>query len=516
MLPTALHALVLALLHFVWQGALVGALALLVDRALRSAPAALRYAALHACLWTMAIAFAWTYAWLLRDAIGASAVLASPTGMAAPELHMQEIVAVPLLLAWSAGASWRGIRLALGLAGVARWRGRAVALPPVWAESLGELAIAMGVRARVGIAALAGIDAPIVIGVLRPLVLVPLSYAAGVPTVAMRAALGHELAHVLRHDYLLQLLHGTIEAVLFYHPCVRWLGARLRVEREYCCDDLVTAKLFDPLDYARALAELEGARMVPSPALAATGASLLHRIERLLQPISRGSSRVHIRTAAVTAWLGLALAVTPAVLAPACVAGGDDVDPDAATAQREAARPGERAPIAAAPGAAVLPVAWLAEPLAAHAGLIDAAAKRHGVDPSLLAIVTWVESHGDARARSPSGARGLMQLMPRTAQQIASERQLAGYDEARLDDPAYNLDLGAYHLAQLIEEYGAGDELDADTVALAAAAYNGGRKRVDAWLGGAALPDETEHYKDVVVELWQARELERAPQLTSR
>ncbi|MBC7974123.1 MAG: lytic transglycosylase domain-containing protein, partial [Myxococcales bacterium] len=148
--------------------------------------------------------------------------------------------------------------------------------------------------------------------------------------------------------------------------------------------------------------------------------------------------------------------------------------------------------------------------------LIDAAARRHGVDPSLLAIVTWVESHGDPDARSPSGARGLMQLMPRTAAQIARERGLTGHDEARLDDPAYNLDLGAYHLAELIEEYGAGDDLDADTVALAAAAYNGGSTRVDAWLAGGTLPDETQRYKDVVVSLWQARELERAPELESR
>lgn len=513
MLPASLAALVLALLHFVWQGALLGGLAYAADRALRRSPAALRYAVLHGCLWLMAIAFVWTYAWLLGDAVQSPARSPAPSAPDAWQ-RAQQIGAALVLLGWAIGALVRGVRIGLGLAGVARWRRRAVELAPIWAETLGELAIAMGVRTKVRIAALAGLDGPVVLGTLRPLVLVPLACAAGVPTAAMRAALAHELAHVLRHDYLLQLLHAAIEAVLFYHPCVRWLGARLRIEREYCCDDLATSRLFDPLDYARGLAELEsqreGTRVVASPALAATGAPLLQRITRLLHsPAAR--TRVPVRTAAVTAWLGVTLAIAPAFVAPACVAAGDDVDPEAATARAlPDARPTTKT--AATPDV-VVPVAWLAEPLAAHAAAIDVAAKRHGVDPSLLAIVTWVESHGDPRAKSPMGARGLMQLMPRTAEAIARERGLRDHDVARLDDPAYNLDLGAYHLAELIEEYGAGDELDADTVALAAAAYNGGRTRVDAWLAGGSLPEETERYKNAIVSLWQARDADRAPSL---
>jgi soluble lytic murein transglycosylase-like protein len=507
MLPAPLQALVLALLHFVWQGALIGFVAMAAARAMKRSPAALRYAVLHACLWTMALAFVWTYAWLLGESFTPAPASVLPLR---PERWTSTLAWV-VLVGWSIGASIRTTRLALGLAGVARWRRRAVDLPHVWTEALGELALAMGVRAKVRIAALVGIDAPIVIGVLRPLVLVPLAYAAGMPTTAMRAALAHELAHVLRHDYLLQLCHAAIEAVLFYHPCVRWLGARLRIEREYCCDDLATSRLFDPLDYARGLAELEGARAVASPALAATGASLVSRIDRLLH-VRSTPARVPVRTAAVTAWLGLGLAIAPAIVVPACIAAGDDVEPAAAVAIAERDAEAERA----TPPAAVvmLPVPWLAEPLAVHAAAIEAAAKRHHVDPSLVAIVTWVESRGNPTARSPVGARGLMQLMPRTAEQIARERGLRGHSESRLDDPAYNLDLGVYHLAQLIEEYGEGEEdLDADTVALAAAAYNGGRKRVDAWLAGGSLPDETERYKNAVVQLWQARTDERAPKL---
>lgn len=508
MLPAPLIALVLALLHFVWQGALIGVVAMIAARTLKRSPAALRYAVLHACLWAMALAFAWTYAWLLADAI---AIPPRPLVVVAAPIGWQQTAAALALVAWSIGALHRGARIGLGLAGVARWRRRAIPLPAVWADALAELALAMGVRAKVRIAALAGLDGPIVVGVLRPLVLVPIACVAGIPTAAMRAALAHELAHVLRHDYLLQLCHAAIEAVLFYHPCVRWLCARLRVEREYCCDDLATSRLFDPLDYARGLTELEGARAVASPALAANGASLVSRIDRLLHlPVT--DTRVPVRTAAITAWLGIVLAVAPAIVVPACVAAGDDVEPAAAVAIAERDANANAKPTATQPAAAIA-VPWLADSLASHAVAIDAAAKRHGVDPSLLAIVTWVESRGNATAKSPMGARGLMQLMPRTAEQIARERGLRGHSEARLDDPAYNLDLGAYHLAQLIEEYGAGDELDADTIALAAAAYNGGRTRVDAWLAGGSLPEETERYKNAIVSLWQARDAERAPEI---
>lgn len=511
MMPASLQALASALVHTLWQGALVGALAWAADRALRQRSAALRFAVLHACLWALVIAFAWTWslAWLRlsspRAALGDAALPLGPGSGAA---------AWWVLAAWAAGAGAYGSRLALGVVGVARWRRRAVAAAPAWSRLLHELALAMRVpsrlRARLQLRALAGLDSPVVFGVLQPLVLVPLSWATGVPTAAMRAALAHELAHVLRHDYLLQLLHGAIEASFFYHPAVRWLCARLRVEREHCCDELAIASSFDPLEYARGLVELEGARALPSPALAATGASLMSRIDRIVRASAK-PRRKPPAAAALTACVGVALALLPAAVVPACVAAGDDAE---ATARPEPTAPRATtttAPTLARAHAPTIAVPWLAEPLAVHAAAIDAAARRHGVDPSLLAIVTWVESRGDAHARSPMGARGLMQLMPRTADAIARERGLADHDVERLDDAAYNLDLGAYHLAALIEEYGAGDELDADVIAIAAAAYNGGRRRADAWLSGAALPEETAQYKDRVVALWQARDEPRPP-----
>jgi soluble lytic murein transglycosylase-like protein len=203
---------------------------------------------------------------------------------------------------------------------------------------------------------------------------------------------------------------------------------------------------------------------------------------------------------------------------PACLTLADDAD----EGQSRTAALDELPPLPAkAEGAPPadddvrIPVAWLEDDLLPVARELDAAAKRHRVDPALLAIVTWVESRGMVDARSPMGARGLMQLMPGTAEQIAAARGLADHRVELLDDPSYNLDMGAYHLAELIDEYGGGDELDADTIALAAAAYNGGRKSADAWLQGKPLPDETAHYQKLVVALWNERELPESTTLTA-
>lgn len=94
--------------------------------------------------------------------------------------------------------------------------------------------------------------------------------------------LAHELAHIRRRDYLVNLLQALSETLLFYHPAVWWLSARIRHERELCCDDLVVATCGDPVGYARALTKLERMRMVaPAWALRGGGGSLLYRIRRV-------------------------------------------------------------------------------------------------------------------------------------------------------------------------------------------------------------------------------------------
>jgi soluble lytic murein transglycosylase-like protein len=156
-------------------------------------------------------------------------------------------------------------------------------------------------------------------------------------------------------------------------------------------------------------------------------------------------------------------------------------------------------------------VRWLPPSLARYEAELTQAAQRHGVDPALVAIVSLVESLGDPQAESPGGARGLMQLMPGTAASIAAERQLAGHTLERLFEPAYNLDLGAWYLAQQLASFGSGAAVER-SVELAAVAYNGGPELARAYLErGAALWPETARYRDLVVGMWNERAQPESP-----
>jgi len=98
------------------------------------------------------------------------------------------------------------------------------------------------------------VQVPTVIGWLRPVVLVPVGALSGLPAEYLEALLLHELAHVRRHDYLVNILQSVAEALLFYHPAVWWVSGHIRAERELCCDDVAVAVSGDALTYARALA----------------------------------------------------------------------------------------------------------------------------------------------------------------------------------------------------------------------------------------------------------------------
>jgi len=115
---------------------------------------------------------------------------------------------------------------------------------------------------------------------------------------------------------------------------------------------------------------------------------------------------------------------------------------------------------------------------------IVAQAARTGLDPLLVAAVIKVESDFEPGAESPRGARGLMQVMPNTADSVARELGMA-YNPSNLFDPNYNLRLGTWYLADLCREY------DGDLVP-ALAAYNGGRSQVDKWLASRQWTGEIE------------------------
>lgn len=129
------------------------------------------------------------------------------------------------------------------------------------------------------------VEVPVTIGWLKPVVLLPTGLMTSLTTDQVEAVIAHELAHIRRHDYLVNLLQTLTESLLFYHPVVWWLSHTIRVEREFCCDDEAVAVTGDRNCYVSALAAVETHRKTPASAVAFTGSehgSTLSRMRRLM------------------------------------------------------------------------------------------------------------------------------------------------------------------------------------------------------------------------------------------
>jgi hypothetical protein len=163
--------------------------------------------------------------------------------------------AVPwLALSWAVGVVALAVWQSLGWVLACRIRRRAVRPEgDSIVETAARLARAMHIRVRVKVMESAGITVPTLIGWLTPTILLPIGLAAGMTAGQVEALLAHELAHVRRHDYLINLVQVLVETLFFFHPAVWYVSRRVRVERENCCDDLVVAHGTEPAAYVEAL-----------------------------------------------------------------------------------------------------------------------------------------------------------------------------------------------------------------------------------------------------------------------
>lgn len=297
----AFRALGFALLHFLWQGTLAALLFAACNIALRQSTARVRYAV--GCLFPMVFLAlpVLTFAALLFRAPALSPVparlpalmpAAAPLALLAPAIaraSLQDSLTpyLPWIVAlWIAGVLLLSMRW-IG-AGIYLHRLRCAAslpVPPAWEHALHDLIrrAAVTVPVRLSIHRLTPV--PCTIGWLRPIILMPAASLASLDWRALEALLAHELAHIRRHDYLVNLLQTTVDTLLFYHPAVWWVSRQIRMERENCCDDFAAQLCRDRAAYARALIDLEQIRSAePAFAMCARGGSLTYRIQRLLCP----------------------------------------------------------------------------------------------------------------------------------------------------------------------------------------------------------------------------------------
>ena len=147
-----------------------------------------------------------------------------------------------------------------------------------------ELSEKLGVSRAVRVLQSVSVDVPLVVGALRPIIVIPASLITGMTPIQLDMLIAHELAHVRRYDFLVNLIQTVIETLLFYHPAARWLSDSIREERENCCDDIAVSICGgDASGYTEALLALEESRSEGfGLAAAATGGSLLRRAHRLI------------------------------------------------------------------------------------------------------------------------------------------------------------------------------------------------------------------------------------------
>lgn len=190
-----------------------------------------------------------------------------------------------IVAAWGLGVIVCALRPLLGWYTLRRLRRIGVsAVSEEVLTTLRRLSARLGLRRTVSVMYSTLAQAPVVVGYLKPIVLLPASLMTHIPAAQLEAILAHELAHVRRHDFIVNLLQTLIETLFFYHPAVWWLSSQIRMEREHCCDDLVVQLLGNRVEYGRALlavAELPGGRTLLAPG--ATDGSLLSRIRRIVQ-----------------------------------------------------------------------------------------------------------------------------------------------------------------------------------------------------------------------------------------
>lgn len=296
------QALTAALLDFIWQGLLVAFLLWVALFALRKRAAQARYLAALVALAVLAVLPVAT-ALLEYTAPPASAVVVSPAAVTAAAAGSVAFERAPqtgawraslqawALPVWSFGVLIFALRAVWGCRRISAMRRRAVPAAPDVLARVAEIGARMGLArpARVFMAAIAG--APSVVGWFRPVILLPPATLLGLTPEQLEAVLAHELAHVRRYDSVVNAAQILVETLLFYHPAVWWTSARIREERELCCDDLAVGSCGNALCYARALTRLERLRVTaPALALGSAGGPLSYRIRRLMGAGSRGDS----------------------------------------------------------------------------------------------------------------------------------------------------------------------------------------------------------------------------------
>ena len=278
-----------SLLHFLWQGCIIGAIYALVRSQLPSERADLRYAAGLTAMALLALCIPLTASLLSQaESLTFAASAGSSTRLAdvasSTRFGFDLDALMPWLVSlWLIGVLVFALRAIRDMRGYARIVARAASHAPI-DQMLAAVAVRVGYLRRVRVLVSDLIDTPTLFGWMRPVILLPTAVALNFPREQLELILAHELSHLRRYDHYINLAQTVVETLLFYHPVTHWIGRDVRHEREVCCDRLVLGNDRQAsTEYVRTLAALQQLRIQTSPlVLAASGGFLLDRVQRIL------------------------------------------------------------------------------------------------------------------------------------------------------------------------------------------------------------------------------------------
>lgn len=299
-----IRALSSTFIYSLWQGLILAALAGLVVLLTRRSSSARRYNLLVALLAGFAVAITVTFIVQfisvsgnhyvvmndqlpqefttvldLQNSVAPQKNTAGGSVLAYLNDHAEMIVLIWFLIVCA-----RCLQLLTGLHGLQRLRRESISIGKEWEEKLVELADAIGVRQKIIMAGSVLAKVPMVIGHIKPVILVPVSLLTVMQPAEIEAVLIHELAHIRRRDYLVNMLQHLMEIVFFFNPAVLWISSLIKAERENCCDDITLKQTGDKAAYIRALISCqEFQSQTPKMAIGFSGRkNLLGRVSRMV------------------------------------------------------------------------------------------------------------------------------------------------------------------------------------------------------------------------------------------
>jgi beta-lactamase regulating signal transducer with metallopeptidase domain len=313
------YALGWMVVHSLWQATVIAITAGIVSIILRKKKAGVRYWIYNAALVSVLISAVLTFCFYYDFSLAPPTYRYIPEAVAEPIAGAQGTVAVTteadrrplsiegltdyfnhhaylIVTIWVLGVAVFILRLLGSISYVYVLRSRLnFPADEYWTEMMDKIADKAGLTQTVNLVESALVRSPMVIGHLKPLILFPIGAINRLNPQEVEAILAHELAHILRSDYLFNIIQSVIEALFYFHPAVWWISANIRTERENACDDVAIDLCGNSMTYARALVLLQEMAFYPSPQMAMGFAGrrknqLLHRVQRILnQPQNRSN-----------------------------------------------------------------------------------------------------------------------------------------------------------------------------------------------------------------------------------